>query len=70
LSINKNGSRFTDGSPRVLTYNDTSATVALSVSSGPIPVTAGDYFELEFNVPDTSVTIVAARTNFSIRAVA
>ena len=41
-----------------------------SFSSGPIPVVAGDYFEISLQVlGDTSIDILSARSNFWIKVV-
>ena len=73
--IRKNGSFNYDGAAGAiyLTPNNGGGTNErlVNVKTGAVPVTAGDYFELFYlEVTDTSVDIIAANTNFSIRAVA
>lgn len=69
LVLTKNGSASFDGACGVsLEVGATSC--GMSIASGVIAVTAGDYFELVLTEEsDNSVTITAARTNFWIEAV-
>ena len=67
-SIYKNGAVFSGGPEQrsELTFG----TYAINVSSAVVTVTAGDYFELKvFVETDTSVTITAAQSWFSIEKV-
>lgn len=64
LTFDKNGSSV------VAKRADTQGTSspAITFTSGPLAVVAGDYFEFSFtNVTDTSVTVVAADTFFGMQ---
>lgn len=63
--LRKGGSSSFDGFTGNLFWHGSATSGSVSVASGPIPVTAGDYFELYlFITTDNSVTIVAAQSNF------
>jgi hypothetical protein len=68
----KNGTQSFSGSVVASTYNDSSLNPrVISLVSPPIPVVAGDYFEVDIDTEsDASSTIVASRCSFSIREVA
>jgi hypothetical protein len=67
IAIRKNGSVDYDGHAAQDTSNG-QTTRDLSVTALGVPVTAGDYFELYlFQQTDTSVDVVALRSNFVIR---
>jgi hypothetical protein len=52
------------------TWDGDSTSPTLSASTGPVPVTAGEYFDVLLAVQsDNSISVMADRSNFSIRAV-
>lgn len=68
IIINKNNASNVPGSLQINAVNNSSLTVNTVV--GPIPVTAGDYFEAQLLLTtDTSVTIESAYTRFTAWAV-
>lgn len=71
--VQKNGSVAYDGIPWQA-MEAPSATIAagrINLSSGPLPVVGGDYFELTLQVgSDTTIDIAAAQTTFWAAAVA
>jgi hypothetical protein len=69
LTIQKNASANFDGNMG-MTATTFGATSLMSIASGPISVSAGDYFELllAYSTTDTSIDITAARSNFWIEA--
>lgn len=69
VSIAKNGSYAYYGNPGLTHENSASTATTISVASGPIAVSDGDYFECFFQTSDTSVGLEADRTAFSIEVV-
>jgi hypothetical protein len=69
LAIRKNGAEAYLGSPALHHENSAATSTTISVSSGAIPVVAGDYFECWFSTSDTSTGLEADRTSFSIEVV-
>lgn len=66
LSIRKNGSDIYIGAPALHHENSAATATTISVTSGPIPVVAGDWFDCWFSTSDTSTGLEADRTTFSI----
>jgi hypothetical protein len=69
LAIRKNGVETYLGSPALHHENSAATSTTISVSSGAIPVVAGDYFECWFSTSDTSTGLEADRTSFGIEVV-
>jgi hypothetical protein len=69
LAIRKNGAEAYLGSPALHHENSAATSTTISVSSGAIPVVAGDYFECWFSTSDTSTGLEADRTSFGIEVV-
>ena len=69
LAIRKNGAEAYLGSPALHHENSAATSTTVSVSSGAIPVIAGDYFECWFSTSDTSTGLEADRTSFGIEVV-
>ena len=69
LAIRKNGAEAYLGSPALHHENSAATSTTISVSSGAIPVAAGDWFECWFSTSDTSTGLEADRTSFSIEVV-
>jgi hypothetical protein len=69
LAIRKNGVETYLGSPALHHENSAATSTTISVSSGVIPVVAGDYFECWFSTSDTSTGLEADRTSFCIEVV-
>lgn len=70
IILMKNGSTSFDGNAHSAAVSG-GTNYSYSFKSGAIAVTAGDYFEvLLFTSADTSIDVIAARSNFSIRALA
>jgi len=69
LAIRKNGVETYLGSPALHHENSAATSTTISVSSGAIPVVAGDYFDCWFSTSDTSTGLEADRTSFSIEVV-
>lgn len=72
LLLMKNGSATAifDGAVGQQSFTGVTTDPTISFSSGAIPVSAGDYFEVFLlTAGDTSIDITAARCMFSIRAV-
>jgi hypothetical protein len=69
LAIRKNGAEAYLGSPALHHENSAATSTTVSVSSGAIPVVAGDYFECWFSTSDTSTGLEADRTSFGIEVV-
>ena len=69
LAIRKNGAEAYLGSPALHHENSAATSTTVSVSSGAIPVVAGDYFECWFATSDTSTGLEADRTSFGIEVV-
>lgn len=68
IRIQKNGADFAQAPWTMVQTAQTDASI--SICSGPIPVTTGDYFTFQVWCPsDTSITINAAQTSFSGYAV-
>ena len=69
LYIYKGGSQTWDGCAAAREASSNTS-LALSISTGPVAVTASEYFELFYlQQSDTSITVVSTSTNFSIMAV-
>ena len=69
--ITKNGSATWDGAPLQQGFIDAATSMYVNLSSAVIPAVATDYFELNLVVEaDTSITIVAALSWFSIQRLA
>lgn len=69
LGITKGSSASFDGRAGHAVTNSPNSLTRASVSTGPIPVVAGDYFELQFQVTtDNSINITAGQSNFWIEA--
>jgi hypothetical protein len=69
LFLSKNGSTSFNGSTRQKGEIDATGP-GVSLCSGPIPVVAGDYFEILMSMAtDTSIDVTAATSNFWIKAV-
>jgi len=69
-TVSKNGSLDFEGVTASAPFPSGSDTSArLGATSGPIACTAGDYFELTMSCQDTSIDVIALRSNFSIYAV-
>lgn len=66
LSIRKNASDIYIGAPALHHENSAATATTISVTSGPIPVVAGDWFDCWFSTSDTSTGLEADRTTFSI----
>lgn len=65
-TIWKNGSASFDGAAQLAARSGGNG-FAVCVKTGPVPVTAGDYFEITLDTAaDTSIDIIAARSNFSM----
>jgi hypothetical protein len=70
MYIGKNEEYAFDGANGVFSSGPPVGSPLLSFSSGPVPVQEGDHFELYLVLTgDTSVNIIADRTNFWIEAV-
>lgn len=69
LTISKNGAYTYIGNPGTTHENSAATTSQISISSGPIAVADGDYFEFVFQTSDTSTGLDADRTSFSIEVV-
>lgn len=69
LAIRKNGVETYLGSPALHHENSAATSTTISVSSGAIPVVAGDWFDCWFSTSDTSTGLEADRTSFSIEVV-
>ena len=69
LAISRNGLFTYLGNPGITHENSAATASQISVASGPIAVTDGDYFECFFQTSDTSVGLEADRTAFSIEVV-
>jgi hypothetical protein len=63
LSLRKNGSGTFDGATAIGETGTGNPDPELNATSGPIPVTAGDYFEWFLYCDDGSITVVAGRSN-------
>lgn len=63
LDILKNGVSSFDGATGDKSSTGTTIPL-LSLSSGPVPVSASDYFEARLTTGDTSITVTAAASNF------
>lgn len=69
LAVRKNGLTSFDGTA-VQTADAIAATANINVTTGPVAVVPGDYFEVAFfYTVDASIDITAARSNFWIKAV-
>ena len=69
-TITKNGVVDWDGSANSLNELQTNLTPYGNLGTGVVEVVEGDYFEFEIHIEaDTSITINAERTSFSIKAV-
>lgn len=69
LAIRKNGVETYIGSPALHHENSAATSTTISISSGAIPVVAGDYFDCWFSTSDTSTGLEADRTSFTIEVV-
>ena len=69
ILLQKNGSVVFDGAAHSIARSGNTSP-CLSFNSGPITVTSTDYFDcLLFTGTDTSLSVIAARSNFWIKAV-
>lgn len=67
LLLFKNGSAAYDGFAGCSETTTSVPDPHINVASGPIAVTAGDYFEWRFYCDDSSISVVAARSNAWMR---
>ena len=67
IVINKNGSTVVGGGKALVSQTDTQP--SLHISTAVLAVVPGDYFEVYATCADTSITVSAVNTSFSIQAI-
>lgn len=69
LAISRNGLFTYLGNPGITHENSAATATQITIASGPIAVSDGDYFECFFQTSDTSTGLEADRTSFAIEVV-